>query len=67
MNIVVAVSAPHISYNLPALTEHLKLDGKVLAAMYKGTIKTWNDPQISALNPGQPQDIALLPDIGEPL
>ncbi|MDI3313687.1 MAG: phosphate ABC transporter substrate-binding protein PstS, partial [Mycobacterium sp.] len=37
---------------LPGVTEHLKLNGKVLAAMYEGTIKTWNDPQITALNPG---------------
>jgi phosphate transport system substrate-binding protein len=52
MNIAVAVSALHVSYNLPGLTEHLKLDGKLLAAMYNGTVKTWNDPQIAALNPG---------------
>lgn len=52
LNIAVAVSALHVSYNLPGVTEHLKLDGKVLAAMYKGTIKTWNDPSIAALNPG---------------
>ncbi|WAC90266.1 phosphate ABC transporter substrate-binding protein PstS [Mycobacterium sp. Aquia_213] len=52
MNIAVAVSALHVSYNLPGLTDHLKLDGKVLAAMYQGTVKTWNDPQIAALNPG---------------
>jgi phosphate transport system substrate-binding protein len=30
----------------------LKLDGKVLAAMYMGTITNWNDPAIAALNPG---------------
>ena len=52
MNIAVAVSALHVSYNLPGVTEHLKLDGKVLSAMYQGIIKTWNDPQIAALNPG---------------
>lgn len=34
------------------MSEHLKLNGKVLAAMYQGTIKTWDDPQIAALNPG---------------
>jgi phosphate transport system substrate-binding protein len=52
MNIALAVSAEQINYNLPGVTEHLKLNGKVLAAMYQGTIKTWNDPQIAALNPG---------------
>ncbi|HWB50771.1 MAG TPA: phosphate ABC transporter substrate-binding protein PstS [Stellaceae bacterium] len=30
----------------------LKLDGKVLAGMYLGTITKWNDPAIKALNPG---------------
>jgi phosphate transport system substrate-binding protein len=30
----------------------LKLDGKVLAGMYLGTISNWNDPAIAALNPG---------------
>jgi phosphate transport system substrate-binding protein len=52
MNIALAVSAEQVNYNLPGVTEHLKLNGKVLAAMYQGTIKTWSDPQIAALNPG---------------
>jgi phosphate transport system substrate-binding protein len=30
----------------------LKLDGKVLAGMYLGTITKWNDKAIAALNPG---------------
>lgn len=51
MNIAFGVSAVHVNYNLPGVTEHLKLNGKVLAAMYRGAIKTWNDPQIAALNP----------------
>jgi phosphate transport system substrate-binding protein len=52
MNIALAVSAEQVNYNLPGVTGHLKLNGKVLTAMYEGTIKTWNDPQIAALNPG---------------
>lgn len=52
MNIAVAVTALYVNYNLPGVTEHLKLNGKVLAAMYGGIIKTWNDPQVAALNPG---------------
>jgi phosphate transport system substrate-binding protein len=47
-----AIAAEQVHYNLPGVTEHLKLNGKVLAGMYQGTIKTWNDPQIAALNPG---------------
>lgn len=30
----------------------LKLDGDILAKIFQGTIKTWNDPAIAALNPG---------------
>ena len=30
----------------------LKLTGDVLAQIYLGNIKTWNDPKIAALNPG---------------
>ena len=52
MNIALAVSSLHVNYNLPGAAESLKLNGKVLAAMYEGTIKSWNDPQIAALNPG---------------
>ncbi|PPU95804.1 phosphate ABC transporter substrate-binding protein PstS [Xanthomonas hyacinthi] len=35
----------------------LKLDGKTLADIFLGKVKTWNDPAIVALNPG-----ATLPD-----
>jgi phosphate transport system substrate-binding protein len=52
MNIALAISAEQVNYNLPGVTEHVKLNGKVLSAMYRGTIKAWNDPQIAALNPG---------------
>jgi phosphate transport system substrate-binding protein len=52
MNIALAIAAEQIHYNVPGVSGHLNLNGKVLAAMYKGTIKTWNDPQITALNPG---------------
>lgn len=52
MNIALTISAQQVNYNLPGVEQHLKLDGKVLAAMYRGTVKTWNDPQITALNPG---------------
>lgn len=51
MNIAMAVSSVHVHYNLPGVTGHLKLNGKVLAAMYQGTIKSWDDPQIVAINP----------------
>ena len=40
-----------IAYNLPGVTG-LKLDSTVLAQIFQGEIKTWNDPAIMALNPG---------------
>ncbi len=52
MNIALAISAQQINYNLPGVKEHVKLNGKVLADMYRGTVKTWNDPAVAALNPG---------------
>jgi phosphate transport system substrate-binding protein len=40
-----------IAYNLSGVTG-LKLDPAVLAQIFQGTITTWNDPAIKALNPG---------------
>ena len=39
-----------IAYNLPGVTG-LKLNAAVLASIFQGEIKTWNDPAIKALNP----------------
>jgi phosphate transport system substrate-binding protein len=41
-----------VSYNLPGVKSGLKLDGKTIGSIFMGTIKTWNDPAIKALNPG---------------
>jgi len=39
--------------NIPgARPGQVKMSGPVLAAIYAGEIKTWNDPRISKLNPG---------------
>ena len=51
VNIPIVVSAQAVNYNLPGVT-NLKLSGDVLAKIYEGTIKTWKDPVIVALNPG---------------
>jgi phosphate transport system substrate-binding protein len=54
LNIPLAVAAQQVDYNLPELKAgvHLRLTGAVLAQMYQGTIRTWNNPAISKLNPG---------------
>jgi phosphate transport system substrate-binding protein len=41
-----------VSYNVPGLQTGLKLDGKTIADIYLGKVKTWNDAEIKALNPG---------------
>jgi phosphate transport system substrate-binding protein len=42
-----------VIYNLSGISSgQLKLTGDVLAKIYLKTITTWNDPQITALNPG---------------
>jgi phosphate transport system substrate-binding protein len=40
-----------VSYNLPGVATGLKLDGKAIADVYLGKVKTWNDAEIKALNP----------------
>jgi phosphate transport system substrate-binding protein len=40
-----------IAYNLQGV-DKLKLDGPTLASIYLGTVKTWNDPAIKAMNSG---------------
>ncbi|HXX36654.1 MAG TPA: phosphate ABC transporter substrate-binding protein PstS [bacterium] len=53
MNIPLAISAQQINYNLPGIgAAHLNFSGPVLAGIYSGTIKNWNDPAIAKLNPG---------------
>jgi phosphate transport system substrate-binding protein len=51
-NIPLAISAQQVNYNLPGVTGNVKLTGKVLSAIYQGQITTWNDPKITAINPG---------------
>jgi phosphate transport system substrate-binding protein len=53
INVPMAISAQTINYNLPDLNATaFRLDGSVLAGIYAGTIKTWDDKAIAALNPG---------------
>jgi phosphate transport system substrate-binding protein len=47
-----------MAYNIPGVTQQLKLDGPTIANIYLGTITNWNDPAIAALNPS-----VTLPDL----
>lgn len=51
-NIPVAISAQEIFYNVPGVTAHLKLSGKLLAEIYTGKVTKWNTSAIASLNPG---------------
>jgi len=51
LNIPLAISAQQINYNIPGLNDvHLHLSGPVLAGIYAGRIRYWDDPAIKALN-----------------
>ncbi len=52
LQVPVALGGEAISYNLYGIKSGLKLTGAVLAQIYLGQIKMWNDPAITALNPG---------------
>lgn len=47
-----ALSGTSIMYNLPGAKNLLKISGAVLAKIYMGQIKRWNDPALKKLNPG---------------
>ncbi len=61
LNIPLAISAQQIFYNIPGIpsTMHLNFTGAVLAGIYNGSITTWNNPSIIAINPGA---ASLLPN-----
>jgi phosphate ABC transporter phosphate-binding protein len=40
------------AYNVPGVSKGLKLTGPVLADIFLGKIKNWNDPAIANINPG---------------
>jgi phosphate transport system substrate-binding protein len=46
-----ALSSTAIAYNLPNVPNNLKITGPVLADIYLGKVKKWNDRRLKALNP----------------
>jgi phosphate transport system substrate-binding protein len=48
-----ALSATSIAYKGDALPNHVHLTGPVLANIFQGRIKNWNDAAIRKLNPGK--------------
>lgn len=51
-NIPLAISAQVAAYNVPGVTAHLKLSGKLLSQIYQGQVTKWNASQIASANPG---------------
>src|SRR5204863_7898079 len=52
VQIPTVLGAITVSYNLSGVKSGLKLDGKTVADIFQGKVKTWSDPEIKALNPG---------------
>ena len=52
VHIPVTAGAVVLSYNLPDVKDTLQLSPDVLAGMFLGDIKKWNDPKIQAINKG---------------
>jgi phosphate transport system substrate-binding protein len=50
LHIPTALGAVVVTYNLPGLTQPLKLNGEVVAAIFQGQVTRWNDARIAALN-----------------
>ena len=51
LHIPTVAGADVVAYNLPG-NPALKLDADTIAGIFLGNVKKWNDPKITALNPG---------------
>lgn len=52
LHIPTVLGAVVITYNVPGVTSGLKLSGPVVADIFLGKIRKWNDPRIATLNAG---------------
>jgi phosphate transport system substrate-binding protein len=52
LHIPTVLGAVAVTYNLANVTQPLKLNGPVVADIFLGRIKKWNDPRIAQLNSG---------------
>jgi len=51
LHVPTVAGAVCVAYNVPGVPAHIHLSGDVIAKMFLGQIKTWNDPAIANLNP----------------
>jgi phosphate transport system substrate-binding protein len=52
VHVPTVLGAVTVSYNVPGVDKGLKLDGATVADVFLGTVKTWDDAKIKALNGG---------------
>ena len=52
LHIPTVLGADVVTYNVPGVPAELKLTGEVVADIFLGKIRKWNDPRVAALNPG---------------
>lgn len=53
ITIPISLNAIALSYNVPGIRSGLKLTPEVIASIYKGKIKNWNDKALKKLNKGK--------------
>ncbi len=57
-----SLGAVTMAYNVPGVPSHINLTGTIIAGIYLRTITNWNDPSISAVNPGITfPDLSIIP------
>ncbi len=52
LHIPTVLGAVTVAYNLPGVRQPVRMSGDVLADVFLGRIRRWNDPRIAGLNPG---------------
>jgi len=52
LHIPTVVGAIVVTYNLPGVSQPLKMDGQLIGDIFVGNVKNWNDKAIAAQNPG---------------
>jgi phosphate transport system substrate-binding protein len=52
LHVPTVLGAVVVIYNLPGVQKALKLDGTLLAALFQGRIRRWDDPAVARANPG---------------
>ncbi len=57
-----SLGAVTMAYNVPGVPSHINMTGTIIAGIYLRDITNWNDPSISAINPGVTlPNLAIIP------